>query len=177
MAIPQSGLLSQVSSLRMPLGHSGPVLTLSNAAYASLSSPRLLVVDVSIWAASPLGVAVKHVICGVYLFIYFSSLLCSLWDSKAHHRPARESVFWCLVTSLFLRLPSRNGSPSLPVLSLFIFYILSYLLSKTMGCLSGCLMSSTSIQKLFCGICSAFKCSFDEFVGRKWFPRPIPPSS
>ena len=42
-------------------------------------------------------------------------------------------------------------------LSLFIFYILSYLFSKTMGCLSGCLVSSTSVQKLFCGICSAFK--------------------
>ena len=49
--------------------------------------------------------------------------------------------------------------------SLFIFYILSYLLLKTMGCLSGCLMSSASIQKLFCRICSAFKCSFNEFVG------------
>ena len=36
-----------------------------------------------------------------------------------------------------------------------------------MGCLSGCLMSSASIQKLYCGICSAFKCSFDEFVGEK----------
>ena len=51
--------------------------------------------------------------------------------------------------------------------SLFIFYILSYLLSKTMGCFSGCLMSSASVQKLFCGICSVFKCSFDEFVGTK----------
>ena len=78
MAIPQSGLLSQVSSLRMPLGHSGPVLTLSNATYTSLSSPHLLVADVSIWAASLLGVAVKHVISGFYLFIYFSSRLCSL---------------------------------------------------------------------------------------------------
>ena len=28
---------------------------------------------------------------------------------------------------------------------------------KRMGCLSGCLMSSASVQKLFCGICSAFK--------------------
>ena len=36
-----------------------------------------------------------------------------------------------------------------------------------MACLSGCLMSSTSNQKLFCGICLAFKCSFDEFVGEK----------
>ena len=51
--------------------------------------------------------------------------------------------------------------------SLFIFYIFSYLLLKTMGCFSGCLMSSASIQKLFCGIYSAFKCSFDEFVGDK----------
>ena len=49
----------------------------------------------------------------------------------------------------------------------FIFYIVSYLLSKTMGCFSGCLLSSAGIQKLFCGIFSASKCSFDEFVGEK----------
>ena len=36
-----------------------------------------------------------------------------------------------------------------------------------MGCFSGRLMSSARIQKLFCGIYSAFKCSFDEFVGEK----------
>ena len=36
-----------------------------------------------------------------------------------------------------------------------------------MGCFSGCLMSSASIQKLFCVIYSVFKCSFDEFVGEK----------
>ena len=36
-----------------------------------------------------------------------------------------------------------------------------------MGCFSGCLMSSASDQKLFCGVCSAFKCSFDEFVWEK----------
>ena len=33
--------------------------------------------------------------------------------------------------------------------SLFIFYILSYLLLKTMGCLSGCLMSSASFRSCF----------------------------
>ena len=38
---------------------------------------------------------------------------------------------------------------------------------KDLGCFSGCLMSSASIQKLFCGIYLAFKCSFDEFVGEK----------
>ena len=40
---------------------------------------------------------------------------------------------------------------------------------KTMICFSGCLMSSASIQKLFCGIYSALKCSFDEFVREKVF--------
>ena len=60
VAIPQSGLLAQVSSLRLLLGHSGLVLTLSNAARASLPSPRLLVGDggegfAGVCAASPLG--------------------------------------------------------------------------------------------------------------------------
>ena len=61
------------------------------------------------------------------------------------------------------------GQISIPTsfVSIFILYIFSYLLLKTIGCLSGCLMSSASIQKLFCGIYSAFKCSFDEFVGEK----------
>ena len=40
---------------------------------------------------------------------------------------------------------------------------------EDLGCFSGCLMSSADIQKLFCGIYSAFKCSFDEFVGEKVF--------
>ena len=69
---------------------------------------------------------------------------------------------------LFLRLPSWDGAPPLSLLSLFfVFYIFSYLVLKTKGCFSGCLMSPASIQKLFCGIYSAFKCSFDEFVGEK----------
>ena len=73
---------------------------------------------------------------------------------------------WKLLS--FLRLPSWDGAPSLPLLSLFLsFYIFAYLLSKTMGCFSGCVMSSAGIQKLFCGIYSVFKCSFDEFVGEK----------
>ena len=76
---------------------------------------------------------------------------------------------WCTgMTSLFFKTPFP-GWVSIPTsfVFLFIFYILSYLLLKTMGCFSGCLMSSASIQKLFCGLCSALKCSFDEFVGEK----------
>ena len=53
------------------------------------------------------------------------------------------------------------------LVSLFVFYILSYLLLKRMGSLYGCLVSSASFQKLFCGSCLAFKWSFDEFVREK----------
>ena len=67
----------------------------------------------------------------------------------------------------------------LPVIGL-IFTVVSKLLllystiDKTspfenMGCFSGCLMFSAGIQKLFCGIYSALKCCFDEFVGEKVF--------
>ena len=55
LAIPQSGLLAQVSFLRLPLGHSVSVLTLSNAARTSLPRPRLLVAGTGIYTASPLG--------------------------------------------------------------------------------------------------------------------------
>ena len=86
----------------------------------------------------------------------------------ARHRFTGESVSWCLETSLFLKTPFP-GRISVPTsfASLFIFYIFFYLLSKSMGCLSGCLMSSANFQKLFCGIFSAFKCFSNEFVGEK----------
>ena len=47
--------LSHVSSFRLSSGRSGPVLTLSSVACASLFSPCLLVVDMGVCAASPLG--------------------------------------------------------------------------------------------------------------------------
>ena len=108
---------------------------------------------------------VIHIICGFYLFIYTPGYV-ALWDSKTPHRSAGERVSWCLETSSKTPFLGWISVPN-SFVSLFIFYILTYLLSKTMGCLSGCLMSSAGIQKLFCGICSAFKCFFNEFVGEK----------
>ena len=69
LAVPQFWLLSQVSSLKLSSGHSGPVLSLSTnyAAHASLSRPRSsLVAEVCVWATSPLAVVVRHVFCGVF---------------------------------------------------------------------------------------------------------------
>ena len=62
--------------------------------------------------------------------------------------------------------PGRSSLPT-SFVSFFVFYIFSYLFLKTMICFSGYLMFSAGIQKLFCEIYSAFKCSFDEFVGEK----------
>ena len=76
LATPQFGLLSHVTSLRLSSGCSGPVFTLSNIALASLFSLHLLVAFASVWGTSPLGVAVRHVICGFYLFIFSSWLCC-----------------------------------------------------------------------------------------------------
>ena len=55
VAIPQSGLLAQLVHSDYPRGHSGPILTLSNAARTSLPSPRLLVAGAGVCAASLLG--------------------------------------------------------------------------------------------------------------------------
>ena len=105
---------------------------------------------------------------GVYSVSFFSPSYVALWDSKTPHRSTCKRVSYCLETSPPSQLPPQDGSQSLTLLSLFLsFNILSYHLLKRMGCLSGCLVSSTSVQKLFCGSSSAFKWSFDELVGEK----------
>ena len=165
LATPQFGLLSHVSSLRLSSGHSGPVLTLSNVARASLFSPRLLMMDARVWATSLLGVVVRNVICGL---LFFSSLLC--YPLRFQNFPQTRWWEGFLMFGNFSAFTTPSpGQVSVPnsFVSLFIFCILSYLLSKTMGCFSGCLVSSTSIQNLFCGICSVFKWSFNELVGEE----------
>ena len=101
-----------------------------------------------------------------YLFI-FPPCYVARCASKAHHRLGSEIISWCLETSLFKT--TFPGWSSLPTsfVSFLVFYIFFYLFLKTMSCFSGCLTSSASIQELFCGIYSALKCSFHEFVGEK----------
>ena len=113
----------------------------------------------------------------IYLF-FFPVMLPSVLPRLATDSAAR--VFPGVWKPLFLRLNSWDGTPfpgwdSLPGMELppyllcLFFHLLyfSYLFLKTTICFSGCLMSSASIQKLFCGIYLALKCSFDEFVREK----------
>ena len=85
------------------------------------------------------------------------------------------------VWKLFSFMTPSPGRVSVPnsFVSLFIFFILSlffilsYLLSKTMGCLSVCLVSSASRS---CFVEFA-QCSNDLSInlwGKKWSPHPIP---
>ena len=102
------------------------------------------------------------------LIIYFPSQLCCRLCFQGSPQTQPWECFLVFGNFSLFKTPFLGWS-SLPTsfVSFFVFYIFSYLFSKAMGCFSGCLMSSASIQKLFCGIYSAFKCSFDEFVGEK----------
>ena len=99
-----------------------------------------------------------------FFLYFFPPSYVALWDSKTPHKQACEGVSYCLETSPPSRLPPQDRSLSLTLFCLFLS-ILPYLLLKRMGCLSGCLVSSASVQKLFCGNYSALK--FDVFVGEK----------
>ena len=154
------------------------VLTLSSAAYAFLFSPRLLVVNVRVWATSPLGVAVRPIFCGVCCCFFFSSWLCCPLRPKTPHRPTGERVSWCLETSPPSQLPPWDGSLSLTLLSLFLSFIF-------------CPTSFWRQWAAFLGAwypLSVFRSCFVEFaqhsidllmnlLGRKWSPCPIPPPS
>ena len=69
----------------------------------------------------------------------------------------------------FLYYDSLPGMGIHPLLFFLSFYLLYFVLPpiEDEGCFSRRLMSSASSQKLFCEVCSAFKCSFDEFEGEK----------
>ena len=72
-----------------------------------------------LWA---LAVAIRLIICGVYLFIYFLPGYIAFWDSKTLHRNAGENVSWCLETSLLRLLPGMDLHPYLFCLSFYLLY-------------------------------------------------------
>ena len=115
-----------------------------------------------------LGVTAGHVIWGFKLFIYFSSwLCCPLWFQGSPQTRQWE-CFLVFGNLSFLRFPSRDGSLSQCLLSLFlsfIFFPTSFW--RQWAAFLGAWCSLPEFRSWFCGIYSAFKCSFDEFVGEK----------
>ena len=112
---------SLLSSLRLPSGISSLVLSLSNAAtHSSRSTLSVLVVYASVWGTFLLGLAFRHVICGFYLFFLPVSLPSEIGKLPPDLPVRGFPGIWKLP---LLRLPSREGSPSLTLLSLFLSFI------------------------------------------------------
>ena len=142
------------------------------------AQPRLAVADAGVCAAALLGLTFGHVICGFKLFIYFSSHLCCPLRFQGSPQTQQWECFLVFGNfSLFKdSLPRTDLCPYLIYISLYLvhFFLPPF---EDNGCFSECLMSSVCIQKLFCGIYSAFKCSLMNLWGRKWSPHPIPQPS
>ena len=127
VAIPQSGLLAQVGSLWLHsghLGHSGPILVKQCSphlpAQPPLASGRCRNLSCFSTAQSYCWARNLWVLI-IYLF-FLLIMLPSVVPRIATHSAVR--VFpgvWKLLS--FLRLPSRDGAPSLPPLSLFLSFI------------------------------------------------------
>ena len=171
------GLLSHISPIRLSSGHSSLILTLktNDAAYASLPSPHSLLVDTSVWAASPLVVAVRHILCG-FLF-YFSSYV-ALWDSKSPHWHACERVSYCVETSLPSWLPPQDGSLSLNLLSQFLSFIFcSTSFWRDCAAFLGSWCLPPVFKSCFVEVAQHSDGLLMNLWGRNWAPCPIPPPS
>ena len=163
LAIPQFELLSRVSSLRLSSGHSGLVLTLNMQ--PAPPCPALS----GWWQPQSSGLLLHWQLqLGTYSVGFILFYLCCPLRFQNSSKTCLWEGFQVLGNFSSFMTPSP-GQVSIPnsFVSLFVFYILSYILLKRIGCLSGCLVSCARIQKLFCGSCSTFKWTFDEFVGEK----------
>ena len=150
------------------------LLFLSNAALSSLFCPHLLVADESVWGTFLLGVALRHVICGFYLFFLPVRL-----PSNIRKLPPDLPVIgfpgvWKLP---LLQLPSQDGSPSLALLSLFLSFIFCPTsFWRQWAALLGawCPLLAISCFVQFAQRSNALSMNL---YGRKWSPRPVPPPS
>ena len=75
------------------------------------------------------------------------------------------------------RLPFQDGSLSLNLLSVFIFYILSYLLLNRLGCFSGAWCPLPVFRNYFVEVAQHSNDLLMNLGVRKWSPYPFPPPS
>ena len=164
---------ANVIVLRLPSGHLGLVLTLSKAAGASLFSPHLLVAEASIWATYLLGVAVRHIICG--FFFFFSSQLCCPLRFQNFPQTCQWEGFLVFGNFSSFMIPSRDGSPSLTLSSLFLSFIFCPIsFWRQRAAFLGAQCPMPMFRNCFVEFT---QCSNDLLMNlweRKWSPYPIP---
>ena len=106
-----------------------------------------------------------HEFCGNFFFLL---VMLPSEISKVPHWPKLwEDFLLCGHFSSFMTPSPEWVSVRKSFISPSVFYLLSYILSKGLGCRSGCLVSSANVQKLICRSCSTFRWSFDVLVGEK----------
>ena len=111
----------------------------------------------------------------IYLFFFLPVMLLSeipklLTDPLVRGFPG----VWKLL--LHDSLPGQVSIPN-SFVSLFIFYNLSYLLSETMGGLSGAWCPPPAFRSCSVAFAQYSNDFLLNFFGRKWSPCPIPPPS
>ena len=124
VAIPQSGLLAQVNSIWLHLGHSGPILKKHCSPHLPAQPPLASGGCRRLRCFSAGGVTVGLLICGFnYLFI-FPPCYVALCASKARHRLGSECFLVFGNFSLF-KTPFPGWS-SLPTSFVSFFFCLLY---------------------------------------------------
>ena len=109
--------------------------------------------------------------------LIFSSCYVALCASKARHRFGSEKVSWCLESSLFKTpFPGRNSVPP-SFASFFVFYIFSYLLSKSWIAFLGAWCPLPAFRSCFVEFTRRLNALVMNLWGRKCSPCPTPPPS
>ena len=132
-----------------------------------------LSVQPSVWATSLLAVVVRCLFCVcvcVCVCVFFPQLCCPLRFQNSPQTHLREGFL--LFGNFSFTTPSP-GQVSVPnsFVSLFVFYILSYLLLKIMGCLSGC--PPPMFRNCFVEVAQRANDLLMNLWERKWSPHPI----
>ena len=122
-----------------------------------------MMVDRSIWASSLLVIAVRDM-CFWFSFLW---LCCSVWPESSPLSLIWEGLLLSAVFSSFTTSSSRRVSAPKHFISLYVSFILSYLLLKRIVWLSGYLGPVNSVHNLFSGSSSMCSRSLDEFVGER----------
>jgi len=124
------------------------------------------------------GVTVGLTVCGFSLFIYFSSLLCCplCFQGSAQIRQWGGFLVFGNFSLFKTPFPGRNSVPP-SFVSFFVFYIFSYLLSKTWVTFLGAWCPLPAFRSCFVEFTWRLNVLLMNLWGRKCCPRPTPPPS
>ena len=168
--MPQFGMLSHVSSLRLSSGHSGPVLTLSTdyAAHVPVFSPCSLVVDGSLCWQLQLGT------CSVGFFS--SRLCCPLRFQNSPQALLWEGFLLFGNFSFMTPFPEWVSIPNsfVSFFLSFIFCPTSYLFLREWAAFLGAWCSPPACRNYFVEVVQHSNDLLMNLWGTKWSPCPIP---